>query len=359
MIVKVAVVILNWNGKNLLEEFLPFLIRYTPFEFDLYIGDNASNDDSISFIQSHYPQIKIIQNPINLGFAGGYNRILEEIESQYLVLLNSDVEVTENWLEPVIQYLDNHPETVAAQPKIRSYFQRDYFEYAGAAGGFMDNLGYFFCRGRIFDTLEKDIGQYNDYQNVFWASGAAFFIRTIEFKKAGGFDASLFAHMEEIDLCWRLQRKGFKIAYVPDSMVYHMGGQTLQLQNSQKTFLNFRNNLIILYKNLPPESRLKTLMGRFGLDFIAWLNFLAHFRWQHAWAVNKAHIDFLRLVSGYECQKNKPKEPVNNLNYTNNLSGFFNHGIVWNYYILKKKYFSQLNFKPGNPSIKKASIARG
>jgi GT2 family glycosyltransferase len=337
---KVAVVILNWNGKLLLEQFIPILLKYTPSEVDIVVGDNSSSDGSIEFIQSHFPKIRTIVNPENLGYAGGYNKVLEQVEAEYYVLLNSDVEVSPNWLNPIIHFLDQNLNIVAAQPKILSYYHKDLFEYAGAAGGYMDCLGYFFCRGRLFDTLEKDLGQYNDIQTIFWASGAAFFIRSQDFHEAGGFDASLFAHMEEIDLCWRLQRKGKEIAYIPEGTVYHMGGQTLKLQNSKKTYLNFRNNLIILYKNLDAQDRLRTLFLRFLMDFITWVYFLATLRWNHAWAINKAHYDFIRMFRLYPCQrKERNRSPVV---LTSLLPGYFDKSLVWAYYIEGKKKFSEL-----------------
>lgn len=337
---KIAVVILNWNGKDLLEKFLPILLENTPKEIDIIVGDNRSTDDSISFVHENYPQIKTIINSENLGYAGGYNKVLERVESEYYVLLNSDIEVCPKWIEPVIDYLDQNPNVVAAQPKILSYFQKEYFEYAGAAGGFMDCLGYFFCRGRLFDTLEKDLNQYEDIRKIFWASGAAFFIRSKDFHQAGGFDSSLFAHMEEIDLCWRLQREKKEIAFVPGSKVYHMGGQTLNLQNSKKTYLNFRNNLIILYKNLEAPRRLSTLFLRFIMDFITWIYFLCTLKWKHALAINRAHYDFIRMHRGYEVQKKNPSELISIK--TSNLSGYYGKSLVWAYYIRGKKKFPEL-----------------
>lgn len=343
---KVAVVILNWNGKALLEKFIPILIQCTPDDVELIVGDNQSNDGSVEFIQRNYPRVQTLVNTQNFGYAGGYNKILERVSSQYYVLLNSDVEVSEGWLEPIIDYMDLHPNVVAAQPKILSYFKKDHFEYAGAGGGYMDCLGYFFCRGRIFDTVEKDLGQYNDIKKVFWASGAAFFIRSKEFHEFGGFDASLFAHMEEIDLCWRLQRAGKEIAYVPTGLVYHMGGQTLKLQNARKTYLNFRNNLIILYKNLDSKTRTKTLVLRFFMDFITWIHFLASFRWNHAWAINKAHYDFIKMFRQYTCQKSlmepDPNTWIHPRRKTSKLPGYYNKSLVWAYYIQCKRKFSDL-----------------
>jgi len=337
---KVAVVILNWNGKELLEKLLPILIQNTPTEIDIILGDNASTDDSIAFVNSNFPRIQILENERNLGFAEGYNKILERVDTDYFILLNSDVEVSPHWVEPIIKYLDENPEVAVAQPKILSYFDRESFEYAGAAGGYMDSLGYFFCRGRIFDSLEKDLGQYDNTLPVFWASGAAFFIRSKQFKDIGGFDPSLFAHMEEIDLCWRLQRQGHKIAFIPSSTVYHMGGQTLHLQNAQKTYLNFRNNLIILYKNLDADCRYKILIKRFFMDFLAWLHFLFLFKWNHSWAISRAHWDFLKLKKNYMCQGSKKDHKA--LDYTHNLPGYYPRSLVWEYYFLKKNKFSEL-----------------
>jgi len=250
---KVAVVILNWNGRNFLEQFLPSVVRSTYSNHVIIIADNNSADDSIDFLKIHYPGIRIIQNAGNWGFAKGYNEALRQIESEYYVLLNSDVEVSPGWLEPMVELLENNPAIAACQPKILSFLKRNLFEYAGAAGGWMDKYGYPFCKGRIFDLCEEDHGQYDQAEPIFWATGAALFIRSSSFHEQKGLDEYFFAHQEEIDLCWRIQLSGGKIYSCPSSVVYHVGGGTLQKGNSKKTFLNFRNNLIMLAKNWPSK----------------------------------------------------------------------------------------------------------
>ena len=250
---KVAVVILNWNGKSFLEKFLPSVFACNSSYAEIIVADNASTDDSVSFLKSKYPQIKIIQNSSNGGFAKGYNDALKLVEAEYYVLLNSDVEVTPNWIDSVIQLMDTDKSIAACQPKIRAFDDKKSFEYAGAGGGFIDKYGYPFCRGRILDTLEEDKGQYNDVREVFWATGACLFVRSECYHKVNGFDEDFFAHMEEIDLCWRLKNLGYKIMYSPNSTVFHVGGGTLNKTSPKKTYLNFRNNLILLCKNHPPK----------------------------------------------------------------------------------------------------------
>lgn len=267
---KIAVVIINYNGKDLLKKFLPSVVKYSDKKIsDIYIIDNNSDDDSIDFIKKNYSSVKIIQNDKNYGYAKGYNVGLDKILSEYLVLINNDVEVTENWLEPMLQGLETNNEIGSCQPKILSYENKDSFEYAGACGGYLDFLNYPFCRGRIFDHIEKDRGQYNKPKEIFWSSGACMMIRNEVFKKAGGFDETFFAHMEEIDLCWRIKGLNYSNFFFPDSKVYHLGGGTLRYENPKKTYLNFRNNLIMILKN---ESRLNLFYKipmRFILDLFA------------------------------------------------------------------------------------------
>ncbi|MNF50287.1 N-acetylglucosaminyl-diphospho-decaprenol L-rhamnosyltransferase [compost metagenome] len=270
---KLAVVILNWNGIKLLEQFLPSVVKYSP-ESTVYIADNASTDDSISYIRTFFPSVKIVKNDSNLGFAGGYNEALQHIDADIYALVNSDIEVTENWLQPIIKTFESEPKTAIIQPKILDYKNKEYFEYAGAAGGFIDQYGYPFCRGRLFDTLEKDYGQYDDNCEIFWASGACFFIRAAVYNELEGFDGGFFAHQEEIDLCWRAFNKGYKIKYNSESVVYHVGGATLQQGHPKKTFLNFRNSLLMLTKNLPKDKLYWILFCRMILDGIAGLQFL-------------------------------------------------------------------------------------
>ena len=291
---KIAVVILNWNGVLLLEQFLPSVLKYSP-EATIYVADNASTDASISFVTKHFPSVKIIQNSGNLGFAGGYNEALKHVDAELYALVNSDIEVTENWLQPILKTFDSEPTTAIIQPKILDLKNKEYFEYAGAAGGFIDQYGYPYCRGRIFDTVEKDNGQYNDNITIFWASGACFFIRSTVYKDLDGFDADFFAHQEEIDLCWRAFNKGYQIKYISQSVVYHVGGATLQQGNPRKTFLNFRNSLLMLTKNLPEHRLFLVLFSRMLLDSIAGIQFLMKGKFSHFLAILKAHFSFYRL----------------------------------------------------------------
>jgi GT2 family glycosyltransferase len=289
---KIAVVILNFNGRNFLQQFLPQVIQHSALA-TVFVVDNGSTDDSLQLLRTEFPGVQLLSFPTNLGFCAGYNEALRQIVAEYYVLLNSDVEVTPGWLEPLIQQLDSNPTIAAAQPKILSFHQRTYFEYAGAAGGYLDWLGYPFCRGRIFDTLEADEGQYNNAQPVFWATGACLFIRAKTFHEMGGLDADFFAHMEEIDLCWRLRRKGYLVYAVPASIVYHVGGGTLGVQNPQKTFLNFRNGLSLLVKNLHLRSLFVVIPTRTVLDVIALVRFALTGRVNHAVAISRAYLHFL------------------------------------------------------------------
>ena len=325
---KIAVVILNWNGKKLLEQFLPSVVKNSP-EATVYLADNASSDDSISFVTSEFPTIQIIKNAWNFGFAQGYNEALKEIDAEIFALVNSDVEVTPNWLQPIIETFQNYPQTAIIQPKILDYKRKDYFEYAGAGGGFIDKFGYPFCRGRIFETIEKDLGQYNDNCEIFWASGACFFIRSSVFKELNGFDVDFFAHQEEIDLCWRAKNKKYSIQYNGSSTVYHIGGATLNDENPKKTFLNFRNSLFMLTKNLPKEKLFKILLIRMVLDGIAGLRFLFKGKFTHLFAVLKAHFYYYHFINN---NLNKRSEyQVNNY--------FDRESIVVNYYLKKRHKF--------------------
>ena len=293
---KIAVVILNWNGVKLLEQFLPSVVQYSS-EATVYVADNASTDDSISFVKANFPTVQIIKNDYNFGFAQGYNEALKNVDADIFALINSDIEVTENWLQPIIETFKNEAQTAIIQPKILDYKRKEYFEYAGAGGGFIDKYGYPFCRGRIFETLEKDNGQYNDSCEIFWASGACFFIRSSVYKELNGFDSDFFAHQEEIDLCWRAFNNNHIIKYNGDSTVYHVGGATLNEGNPKKTFLNFRNSLLMLVKNLPKESLVKLLFLRMILDGIAGIRFLFQGKILHSIAVLKAHFYFYHLLS--------------------------------------------------------------
>lgn len=288
---RIAVVILNWNGQKLLEEFLPSIVRFSP-EATIYVADNASSDDSVSFIKSTFPSVKIIQNTANFGFAKGYNQALRFVEEEYYALVNSDIEVTENWLSPILEIFENEPQTSIIQPKILSYKNKEMFEYAGAAGGFIDKYGFPFCRGRIFQSLEKDLGQYNDTFDIFWASGACFFIRKEVYRQLNGFDEDFFAHQEEIDLCWRAFNLNYKAKYCGNATVFHVGGATLNESNPHKTFLNFRNSLWMMTKNLPKKKLFTILFLRLTLDGWAGIHFLFQGKPKHLWAVLKSHFYF-------------------------------------------------------------------
>lgn len=325
---KIAVVILNWNGIQLLEQFLPSVVQYSP-EATVYIADNASTDDSILYISTFFPSVKIVKNDSNFGFAGGYNEALKHINADIYALVNSDIEVTENWLQPIIKTFENEPQTAIIQPKILDFKRKEYFEYAGAAGGFIDQYGYPYCRGRIFDTLEKDKEQYNYNCEIFWASGACFFIRSAVYSELEGFDDEFFAHQEEIDLCWRVFNRGYKIKYNSESVVYHVGGATLQQGNPMKTYLNFRNSLLMLIKNLPKDKLHRILFCRMILDGIAGVQFLLQGKFNHFWAILKAHRSFYGLYS----VNYKKREKFQSEKYYNTKS------IVYLYFIKKVKVF--------------------
>ncbi|WP_454045571.1 glycosyltransferase family 2 protein [Chryseobacterium sp. Marseille-Q8038] len=294
---KLAVAILNWNGRNWLEKFLPGVVQFSQ-NADIYVIDNLSTDDSIEFLEKNFPTVNIIKNDENYGFAGGYNEGLKSVKNEYYCLLNSDVEVTENWTAPVLELLENNSSISAVQPKVLSYHNRNYFEFAGAAGGLIDNLGYPYCRGRVFDDLEEDKGQYNDETEIFWASGCCFFIRSKDFWDQNGFDARFFAHQEEIDLCWRLINAGKKIYYTGKSSVYHVGGGTLNKQSAQKTYLNIRNNLSMMLKNLPFPQLIWLIFFRLCLDGVAGIYFGLKHGFPHLWAVVRAHFGFYAQLPG-------------------------------------------------------------
>lgn len=293
---KIAVVILNWNGVGLLEQFLPSVLAFSP-EATVYVADNASTDTSVAFVKVNFPSVKIIENLSNFGFAKGYNEALQFVDADIFALVNSDIEVTRDWLLPIIETFENEPQTAIIQPKIRDYKNKEYFEYAGGAGGFIDRFGYPFCRGRVFETVEKDEGQYDDDIPIFWASGACFFIRSDVYKALGGFDESFFAHQEEIDLCWRAFNQNHSIKYCHQSLVYHVGGATLQTGNPQKTFLNFRNSLLMLTKNVPGRNLFIILFARMLLDGVAAVKFLVEGQFSHFVAVLKAHFHFYHLFA--------------------------------------------------------------
>ena len=338
---KVAIVILNWNGKNFLEKFLPSVFAYNSTFSEIIVADNASSDDSVSFLKSKYPQVRIIHNANNGGFAKGYNDALKFVEAEYYVLLNSDVEVTPNWIDAVVEIMDRDKSIVACQPKIKAYSNKKLFEYAGAAGGFIDKYGYPFCRGRILDTLEEDIGQYNDVREIFWATGACLFVRAELYHKVNGFDEDFFAHMEEIDLCWRLKNLGYKVMYCPDSTVYHVGGGTLNKTSPKKTYLNFRNNLILLCKNHPPQYFFLKLMWRMNLDGIAGMKFLLSGQFSHFIAVLKAHKSFYSTLSTTLKKRKILKKQVT----TYTTTAVYLHSIIADYYIRGKRTFKEIDLK--------------
>ena len=332
-----AVVILNYNGAGMLRRFLPSVIKYSP-EASIYVADNGSSDESCDVVRNEFPAVKLMVLDHNYGFAEGYNRALAQVDEEYAVLLNSDVEVTRGWLSPMTQFLDSNPEVAACQPKLLSFKQKDFFEYAGAAGGFIDKWGYTFCRGRIFNTVERDSGQYDDTTDVFWATGAALMIRNEVYKNNGGLDGRFFAHMEEIDLCWRLRSRGYRIACVPQSHVYHVGGATLKKENPQKTYLNFRNNLLMIYKNAPDCQLKKIMLFRKVFDNVAALKFLASGDYAAFKAVRKARRDFKAMSSGYD----KARAENMKLAVTTRIPEVLKSSILYKYYLGFKHTYSSL-----------------
>ena len=333
---KISVVILNWNGKKYLQQFLPSILASTYPNFEIVVGDNASADGSVQFLKDNYPKISIVQNDANYGFTGGYNRVLSRVEADYFILLNSDIEVDAGWMEPVIALMEADELIAAAAPKIKSFKDRNYFEHAGAAGGFIDHFGYPFCQGRIFFDIEEDRGQYDQSKEVFWASGAALFIKKKYWDKCGGFDDRFFAHMEEIDLCWRLKNMGLKVMYCAESEVYHVGGGTLNVENPFKTYLNFRNNLVLLKKNLPFWRALCIIPVRICLDLLALLRFLSEGKRRDAWAVSRAHQSFLlRLFN-----RDTTSAPSRNRSY--NLHCMYKRSVIRAFFLKNKKHFTDL-----------------
>lgn len=332
-----AVVILNYNGAGMLRRFLPSVIKYSP-EASIYVADNGSSDESCDVVRNEFPAVKLMVLDHNYGFAEGYNLALAQVDEEYAVLLNSDVEVTRGWLSPMTQFLDSNPEVAACQPKLLSFKQKDFFEYAGAAGGFIDKWGYTFCRGRIFNTVERDSGQYDDTTDVFWATGAALMIRNEVYKNNGGLDGRFFAHMEEIDLCWRLRSRGYRIACVPQSHVYHVGGATLKKENPQKTYLNFRNNLLMIYKNAPDCQLKKIMLFRKVFDNVAALKFLASGDYAAFKAVRKARRDFKAMRAGYD----KARAENMKLAVTTRIPEVLKSSILYKYYLGFKHTYSSL-----------------
>ncbi|HMG66026.1 MAG TPA: glycosyltransferase family 2 protein [Chitinophagaceae bacterium] len=332
----VAIVILNWNGKKYLEQFLPSVAASDYSNYEIIVADNCSSDDSILFLENNYPSIRIIHLAMNYGFAKGYNEALKEVSADYYVLLNSDVEVNKGWLEPMISLMEADTTLAACQPKVLSYANKDLFEYAGAAGGWIDKYGYPFAMGRIFDVCEKDHGQYDKASLIFWASGAAMFIRSSVFHEVKGFDEYFFAHQEEIDLCWRIQLAGYRLSSCPQSVVYHVGGGTLPRGNTMKTYLNFRNNQIMLAKNLPWTQKWWKIPFRVFLDSVSAIKGLFIGDAGYFLAILRAHLAFLKwilLKQGRSVFPQKRNAP---------LYGMYNHNLVWNHFVKKKKYFGDL-----------------
>ncbi|MDX9928688.1 MAG: glycosyltransferase family 2 protein [Bacteroidales bacterium] len=340
---RTAVVILNWNGLGFLEQFLGRVVECTPpEEAVIWVADNGSSDGSPDWVRKNFGGVKVISLEKNYGYAGGYARALEKIDAEYYLLLNSDIEVTPGWLQPMTSYLDENADAAACQPKILSFSDRSLFEYAGAAGGFIDRYGYPFCRGRIFDTVERDNGQYDEVTDIFWASGACLMVRASAYREAGGLDSDFFAHMEEIDLCWRILNCGYRIVAVPSSVVYHVGGGTLKYDSPAKIYLNFRNNLFMLYKNLPQDRFRRTLLVRKMLDGLAGLVFLARLKPRCLAAVLKAHIHYYRARKRLRLQR---RELIKKSCSDHRLSGLvMRKSIVYQYYFKGKRRFSDLSF---------------
>jgi len=332
---KVAVVILNYNGRKFLKEFLPIVIERSGKDAEIWVADNQSTDDSVDLMKEHFPDVKLIVNDENGGFAKGYNDALSKIEAEYYVLLNSDIEVTDNWIQPVIELMDSDSNIAACQPKIRAYHDKSKFEYAGASGGYLDKFGYPFCRGRVFQVLEEDNGQYDDPVEVFWATGACMFVRAETYHKQGGLDADFFAHMEEIDFCWRLKNNDYKVMVCPSSVVYHIGGGTLPKSSARKTYLNFRNNFSLLYKNLPSDKLFKVFILRLFLDGMAGIKFLAEGHFQDFLAVFKAHFYFYGNWGRLSKKRKKLKQK--------RVPHMYRGNIALEHYLKGVKHFSDLD----------------
>ncbi len=333
----ISIVILNWNGRHFLEKYLPGVKAYSQLPgVSVVVADNASTDDSLDYLQTHHPGVRLIVLDKNYGFADGYNRALQQVEADYYVLLNSDVEVTEGWLQPLLDLMQQQPGVAACVPKIKSEANRNSFEYAGAAGGFIDKFGYTFCRGRLFDTVEEDVGQYDTATEVFWASGACYMIRAKLFHEMGGFDSLFFAHMEEIDLCWRLKNAGYSIWYMPNSTVYHVGGGMLPQASPFKTFLNYRNNLLMMYKNLPLKHRRRIICIRMTLDGISTIYSLLKGDVSVLKAVWKAHRGYKKIRREYKLPPSETNKPLSDL------SCVYHHSAVYQYFIKGIKNYQQL-----------------
>lgn len=336
---KVAIVILNWNGQKMLAKYLPNVIEYSRQDAEIWVADNSSSDGSMHLLETQFPQVKTIVLEQNFGFAEGYNRALKQIDATYYVLLNSDVEVSHHWLTPLIEFMDSHQQVAACQPKLLAEYDKDSFEYAGACGGFLDKYGYPFCRGRIFDTVERDNGQYDYQQEILWATGACMMIRSKDYWTAGGLDGRFFAHNEEIDLCWRLRLMGRKIYCIPESEVYHVGGGTLPKSNPMKTYLNFRNNLTMLYKNLSDTELSHVMRMRRFLDYLAAFETLVLNR---NWGDFKAIFKARRAFKAWKHEFGEDRRKIQAGRVKEEIPQVYNLSIIWQYYAKGKKLFSQL-----------------
>ena len=335
---KIAIVILNWNGASMMRRYLPAVMKYSGGDATVYVADNASTDGSLDMLSAEFPECKVIKFDKNWGFAEGYNKALAQIEAEYYLLLNSDIEVSHHWLTPLVEFMDTHRDAAACQPKLLSWYDKTAFEYAGAAGGFIDRYGYPFCRGRIMGTVEKDEGQYDTVAPVFWVTGAALFIRRADYMEAGGLDSRFFAHMEEIDLCWRLRARGRGVVCIPGSVVCHVGAATLKRENPRKTFLNFRNNLLMLYKNLPAEELGKVMRVRWLLDQVAAFVFLLKGQWDNACAVWRARREYCRLRPSFRLSREENEKKA----CTSVIPERTRYSVLIRYYLQGKKRFSGL-----------------
>ena len=340
---KVAIVILNWNGAKMLAEYLPTVLNYSRDEATVYVADNASTDDSLQLLSSRFAECKTIALERNWGFAEGYNRALRQIEAEYYLLLNSDIEVTHHWLTPLVEFMDAHPEVAACQPKLLSIYNKDMFEYAGASGGYLDRYGYPFCRGRLFDTIEEDNGQYDYATEIDWATGAALMVRSKDYWESGGLDGRFFAHNEEIDFCWRLRIRGRKIFCLPESYVYHVGGGTLPKSNPKKTFLNFRNNLTMLYKCLPEQELRHVMRMRWLLDYVAaWETLVLKGNWGDFKAICRARRAFSRWKHDFD----EDRRLIQQARHTENAGDRCTFALLWQYYAKGRRRFSDLPSSP-------------
>ena len=338
--IKLAIVILNWNGAKMLRTYLPSVLQYSRDEATVFVADNASTDDSLQLLREQFPEVKLILLEKNWGFADGYNKALEQVDAEYYLLLNSDIEVTEHWLTPLIAYMDAHQDVAACQPKLLSVAEKDHFEYAGACGGYLDRLGYPFCRGRVFDTVERDEGQYDCQADVLWATGAALLVRARIYKDVGGLDGRFFAHSEEIDMCWRIRLKGYRIVCLPESVVYHVGGGTLPKSNPMKTFLNFRNNLTMLYKCLSEKELKRVMRLRWCLDYLAaWQMLLLKRNKGDFVAVYKARRAFKRWRHDFDADRKQIQQE----RVEKEIPEQRPFSLLWQYYIKGRKRFSDLS----------------